>query len=254
MIPIDFTSLQELLKVILFPFLSIRFYVELREERRRREKISYTLLSSSQHSASFPRISFLLFTCFAQRHVRKQTKLFSHCAFIPSDSIVGETVSRPLSLYLSIPVKSKSIMPGKRSSEAKRKSKSASRAAKHREMLGIPEWGDEIELAPQDLPLQAEEAECSEPDNMEIHEILSAIDELLASDSLPSSKVETLPHAASSDGQGDLSLVAYTSVPSAESEDCMMETEPLVQADLEEEEDVLQISATGEDIYYEVLE
>jgi len=41
---------------------------------------------------------------------------------------------------------------------------------------------------------------------------------------------------------------------SAESEDCMMETEPLVQADLEEEEDVLQISATGEDIYYEVLE
>ena len=55
-------------------------------------------------------------------------------------------------------------MTGKRSSEAKRKAKSASRATRHREMLGIPELENVNEATNPDAHLQDDEKGDSEPE------------------------------------------------------------------------------------------
>jgi len=194
----------------------------------------------------------------AQRQEREQT-ILSVRQTVPvivshsQGTVQLVRLSSVFSLSLSLvekPIKSRSTMPGKRSSEAKRKAKSASRAARHREMLGIPEWENVNEAANPDAHHQDDEKDDSEPEEMEVQELLQAIDELLDDES-PYSSLEmgTMAQAASVEGHGGPSLVDYTSVISDTFEMYEMD-EPLDQGNTEEE-DVLQISVSGEDLCYE---
>jgi len=136
-------------------------------------------------------------------------------------------------------------MPYDRNSADSRKSKSAARAARHREQLGIPEWAvalapdipDAMAIVPAALPPVAEvhvmhdqvpSAIEKEPE-MDGDDLIAAIDELLASVShpVPPEEAESQTAAKSSDTCGSTPAASSSLATAGSVANGMERSEPL---------------------------